>query len=177
MKEHYLFMSSSLNMCPHCVRTYVRLCLRFSLDTHWVTIPLPLFYSLCVILGYFFLLWMCFVTWQNSQYSLIFHIFLFALSSFLQVFCPLLLYPNLYGVLFFQLQSTNNVWSSQHQGCCHRVAMATPSPRSNGHCGENGEAETERAHTHTHTRRHTTVALPPPHGQPLLICFNSQWEC
>lgn len=88
------------------------------------------------------------------------------LSSFPQVFCPFLLYAN-HCVLFFWLESTNNVWSSHHQGCCHGVTMATSSPRSNSHCGENGEAETESTHRRTdkHTHTHTTVA-PHHMGNP-----------
>lgn len=84
---------------------------------------------------------------------------------------------------FFQLESTNNVWSSHHQGSCHRVAMATSSPRSSSHCGENGEAETERTHSHTNKHAHPLThaeahsSCPSPHWQPMLICFNSQWEC
>lgn len=96
-----------------------------------------------------------------------FQIFLFNRSSFLQVFCPLLLYPNHYGLCLcacvFQLESTNNVWSFHHQGCCHRVSMATSSPHSNIRCGQNGEAETESMYSRSHMNIHTQTRSSPPH--------------
>lgn len=93
---------------------------------------------------------------------------LFALSSFSSessVPRPFIQITMVFFFFFsFQLESTNNVWSSHHQGCCQRVAMATSSPRSNGHCGENGEAEMENTHTDKHTR---TNSYPPHHtGSP-----------
>lgn len=110
---------------------------------------------------------MCCRLTEFSGFSQLKH-FPFRPPFFILVFCPLVLYPNHYGVpSFFQFESTNNVWSSQHQGCCHRVAMATPSPHTVMATAERTGSQRQSAHilvpTHTHTHR-STQQLPPSHG-------------